>query len=55
MNNKKLYQLASICFFISGIIFLITALRNHDTSLIIGIFQIMLGTIFMAMSGNNKK
>lgn len=55
MNNKKLYQLASICFFISGIIFFITGLRNHNTSPIVGIFQIMLGTIFMAMSGNNKK
>ena len=55
MNNKNLYQLASICFYISGIIFLITELRNHDTSPIIGICQIMLGTIFMAISRNNKK
>ncbi|QOK51353.1 hypothetical protein [Lactococcus lactis] len=55
MNNKKLYQLASIGFFISGIIFLVTGLRNHETSPIMGIFQIMLGISFMAMSRNNKK
>lgn len=54
MNSKNLYQLASICFFISGIIFLITG-QNHDASPLIGIFQIMLGITFMAISRNNKK
>lgn len=54
MNKKNLYQLASICFFISGIILLITG-QNYDASPLIGLFQIMLGITFMAINRNNKK
>lgn len=49
MSNKKLYQLASIGFFISGIIYLLVERSIR------GILPILLGISFMAMSRNTQK
>lgn len=54
MKDKQLYQIASICFFIAGLIFLIFGQSQH-TIFLLGILFIILFISFMVISRNTPK
>lgn len=54
MKDKQLYQIASICFFIAGLTFLIFGQSQH-TIFLLGVLFIILSISFMAISRNTPK